>query len=57
MKKRLSVFLALFVLAFAARAYSAPAIGTNPASVETPPFTETKIDSRYDGQVVSGGVL
>ena len=57
MKKTFFIFFILSVFALASAAPSAPQIGTGPASAEVPSFTETEIDSRYDGQVVFGGVL
>ncbi|MBR2693840.1 MAG: hypothetical protein IKE69_06465, partial [Thermoguttaceae bacterium] len=57
MKKRLSVFFVLLLLIFAVPVFSAPRIGTEPAGAAVPSFTETEIDFRYDGQVVTGGVL
>ena len=57
MKAPAALFLVLFLLTNATHVFSAPQIGTEPASADVPSFTETEIDSRYDGQVVSGGVL
>ena len=57
MRTPVALLLVLFFLPNAAHVFSAPQIGTEPASVETSSLTETEIDSRYDGQVVPGGVL
>ena len=52
---RVSAVLLCFFLA--SDVFSAPRIGTEPAGAAVPSFTETEIDFRYDGQVVTGGVL
>ena len=57
MKKPFAIIFVLSVFAIVASALSAPQIGTGPASAEVPSFTETVIDSRYDGQVVPCGIL
>ncbi len=57
MKNLLRVFLVLPLFFFPIPAFSEQQIGTGPASAEPSPFTETRIDSRYDGQVVTCGIL
>ena len=50
-------FCAVFLVFFAASAFSAPQIGSGPRPADMPPFNTIEIDSQYDGQIVPGGIL
>ena len=57
MKTVCPVFLLPFLLLFAVPAFSAPQVGACPESAGASSFAETEIDSRYDGQIVTAGIL